>query len=332
METIPTDFEIFLGNSISFPKYKLMLLQFLRNSSKVSPFGLLEEISPDQAAEKQRFYFNLGITAADVPAKPADPGAFPEEDGIVFQQWKWASKLKSTWDFDTRTALQVILTKTMSPAVRNVLGTPDAGFVNIDLKELFNRLQNSYGTLRVHDLITVKAPLSDIFVAGACMRTFVERHLHIHHILASSGQAMTEFDKLQMFCAALGPCGIFKARIDRWFAEEVPDVDAQVFSSMVGDPELGLSNVIISYSISLPTSGSSFAFATTTPAASDSTRKQPVKCNCSAHYCWTHGPNTSHESAACTRQKAGHQVDATFASMKGGKTMPWAKPPGKKHN
>jgi hypothetical protein len=36
------------------------------------------------------------------------------------------------------------------------------------------------------------------------------------------------------------------------------------------------------------------------------------------HYCWTHGPNVSHNSPECTRQAVGHMCQATLANQMGG--------------
>lgn len=36
------------------------------------------------------------------------------------------------------------------------------------------------------------------------------------------------------------------------------------------------------------------------------------------HYCWTHGPNVSHNSPECTRQATGHLCQATMANQMGG--------------
>lgn len=42
------------------------------------------------------------------------------------------------------------------------------------------------------------------------------------------------------------------------------------------------------------------------------------------HYCWTHGPNKSHGSAACERKKEGHKPAATYANTMGGRrNQPW---------
>lgn len=42
-------------------------------------------------------------------------------------------------------------------------------------------------------------------------------------------------------------------------------------------------------------------------------------------YCWTHGPNATHNSAACRWKQPGHVDDATAADKRGGSTVKWSK-------
>jgi hypothetical protein len=41
------------------------------------------------------------------------------------------------------------------------------------------------------------------------------------------------------------------------------------------------------------------------------------------HYCWSHGPNPTHDSMTCLYKHAHHDNTATFANKKGGKTTLW---------
>ena len=41
------------------------------------------------------------------------------------------------------------------------------------------------------------------------------------------------------------------------------------------------------------------------------------------HYCWTHGPKSSHPSSGCSRPAEGHNAAATHADKMGGRTTKW---------
>jgi hypothetical protein len=63
------------------------------------------------------------------------------------------------------------------------------------------------------------------------------------------------------------------------------------------------------------------ALAAHKPATKKLNRKKPHQMS----YCWSHGPNGSHNSSQCTSAHAKHIADATFANKKGGKTTVWEK-------
>lgn len=57
----------------------------------------------------------------------------------------------------------------------------------------------------------------------------------------------------------------------------------------------------------------------------DKARAPATPTNTSQCYCWTHGPNPSHNSDACTWKQPGHVNEATAADKKGGSIVRWSK-------
>ena len=56
--------------------------------------------------------------------------------------------------------------------------------------------------------------------------------------------------------------------------------------------------------------------AAPTPRGTSDTKKEKT------HYCWTHGPNLSHNSPDCSWPSAHHQDAATYANQLGGAPVP----------
>lgn len=191
---------------------------------------------------------------------------------------------------------------------------------------------------------------------------YMDKHHAVPHRVAASmvNGAYHETTKVRALTEGLVPCGEFKDVLAffRRTHKTVPEQTYALLSAMVEEEEPSRAAQKMSAGSGLvnqATTDPAFkalcdqvagmhavvtSLAANAAAAQQSTSKRPARGASKApaaapaprggndnkrertHYCWTHGPNLSHNSADCSWPNANHQDAATYSNQLGGAQVP----------
>jgi hypothetical protein len=173
-------------------------------------------------------------------------------------------------------------------------------------------------------------------------------HIGPHKVAAENNEPMPQTVKVSKLTKGLAPCGEFKAVFEHFvFAHPTPAVQTfELLSGLVRTYDEGrvarktsVGSGLMNQAVSADQSAiqtlveqvaqlqSAIAVLTANaargpaPAADNNGHKHANTSgltNPKSHYCWSHGPNTSHCSGDCDFPRDGHQKKATFGNKLGG--------------
>jgi hypothetical protein len=196
-----------------------------------------------------------------------------------------------------------------------------------------------YGVFRPSDLHEVGQEIQAVYHRRQEFREFITILEQKYDLLQRAGHPESERSKVSNLKKSLIPSGLFAEAITIWFVQN-GDVALQTFAAFsaamiihdgnrepepMSEPTPAMDPSTISILMAESAEKRAYergkkdaraeAKATATSAAkSGSPPRRPFD-----FYCWSHGPNRSHNGDACRYRKTGHIAGATGANKQGGK-------------
>ena len=180
-------------------------------------------------------------------------------------------------------------------------------------------LEYHYGSLVNNEIQIIMRELNDPLPVGKSIEAHIARHREIHRTLQEHGQGLPNNMQVNLIIATLPPS--FSTFIER-YNENHPGLnrDFGQFSNLLmattADKLTYGVPAMANAATSTPTLDSVMAeLAALKVLLAESKNSKPA-----FKYCWSHGPNKSHNSADCRFPTEGHQRTATDKNKQGGKT------------
>ena len=159
---------------------------------------------------------------------------------------------------------------------------------------------------------------------GSLANTFARMELFAR-IMGQLGQPMGGREKFTSAMAVFSNVGIFDVSIRSFLTANVRIEDktyATFKTHMLLQGPLDLANISMAGGYANATTTTAPEWALTRIRELEERVGKKDKEKCYDHWCWTHGPNLTHNSGDCRIPKEGHQNTATSKNKQGGATQP----------
>lgn len=247
----------------------------------------------------------------------------------VLQDQKYREKLKNL------ALLKEILINSLKPSIRDSISDPIYGTLQITCFDILKNLDQEFLLLSPTHFKQANQSLLIPFKLGDDMREFLNKRKLHYQLCEHADQDIGEEFKITSLEEVLRPCGLFTRPIER-FNElyDTLDSNSRTFDALAILIQRAADNLpnnqnIFAASI-YPESKSSAETSNpnTGIAAAVKTGKGKAVSNKDSiskdlNYCWSHGPNTSHNSKQCKTRHPNHVESATAKNMQGGRIEKW---------
>jgi hypothetical protein len=227
----------------------------------------------------------------------------------------------------------------ISPAEAiDAIAHPQHGLLRVTPAAMYAALNEQFGTLEATTLETLEADIP--IVCGTtvtCAKKVINQLRHLFTTATTGGQPCPQMIKVRMLLRIISPnpeFGIYvilynnayKTMETRLFETLATDMLAAAEIISLTKPSSTANAAIVEPTLTeLVANAVTTAFAAhkTAPKTLNRKRGNPRKQPHLMPYCWSHGPNTSHDSSQCTSAHSKHIATATFANKQGGKATVW---------
>jgi hypothetical protein len=246
---------------------------------------------------------------------------------IMVSEWDYANKLYLNQQEDIK-LLKAAIIGSLSSSIQLSIGDPISGFLNMNPAEILHSLDLFYLKILASDFVEMKNKLLKPYVLSTDFEEFVTSQKLIHSLFDNVNQPICEVDKVTYFIKAINGEKLFDRIIEFFHFSTAKSVYFYTFASFVSHVRDNLGHIRLQNASSTILSKTT----TTTAASASITKKEFKKWNPDEkkakciHYCWTHGPLSSHTSSACKKQATGHRAEATLDNPCGGRLVEWVKP------
>lgn len=333
--------EKFSGKRGEYQAWRTKLLDRVFNGCSLHAHGLLG------------YYLQLMeyIARATIAGEPAPQPFAPQESagempaaGAQFPAWKHVS---DRWDKESvdRINLRIIFLDSLPENCTREWEEVGYGMTRRSESWMLARMDAKYGAVTAADLQANLALLSVPFPDNGEMNAedyIIQHHIKPHQFASTNGGPIAESTKVMLLTQAITPCGVFKEVLTHFIFTH-PSAATQTFevlSDLVRTFDeardakqksggTGYINELASDRATIQALHKKVADleATIQTLAANAATQQPSPNTTSTHpsggrakpsYCWTHGPNNSHNSRDCNNQRHGHQATATASNKMGG--------------
>ena len=193
-----------------------------------------------------------------------------------------------------------------------ILEDPDEGYADLELFDLLEHLDDTYGDITPDDLALNEAsmdapwspeqPLEDLFNQVRKAQDFARPH-----------DPISDLKAIRSITTNLENSGVFTDALKKWRARPAAEKTWANLNTHMTD-----ANKERLRSITSTQAGYSSNNATKTTKTINQTGD-----SITLYYCWTHGygPNANHTSATCKNRHPKHRADSTVCNMLGGCNM-----------
>ena len=274
-----------------------------------------------------RFGHAYEFPAERVPQPEAVPAA-------PWNAWRYHEDLRLATDNNIRDFRTKFLAGLDAPTLKlfeDVVG----GNRTRTLEWMVARMTARFGTVSSTQLESFEKLLLEPFIVGESMLAFISQHRDVHLTCAAQQQPLSEAIKVRYLTNSLKPSCRFGTFLEAYNLRH-PTIAEQTFDNLnteltayesTMDKEatarsLGYAGSAIDIDAAIaaaiekalsPATMALLAAATIKPSSSTERTSQAPK-----YYCWTHGPNNTHNGDQCQRQATGHVASATARDEKGG--------------
>lgn len=265
------------------------------------------------------------------------PGPKPGPASQAWGGWKYSSELYEREQGELRKATETLLSVLDTDTTNLFIDPayPHLGAATRSLQWMLLTMEANYGALASIDVDAMRAHLDKPYVAGHNFVHFLTSHREAHIASAGAQAPLSEYDKVSKLKEALKPCGFFTTSLEL-FSQSYPRVADQTFerlASIVTNTYNSRDHMATTRSVGF--AGAAIATSMSTDAlkaliqTTIRSEMQQAKLMTTATrpdtkqhmYCWTHGPNLSHNGTECKWPAEGHIATATLGDQKGGKPM-----------
>ena len=252
-------------------------------------------------------------------------------DTIVFHKfkydvWKNANASYNKQQSEIKSLHNHILSS-LPKEVQNSIGHPDSGFILYTSPQILARLDAFFIAATTADFLELKTLLQKPFLLSDNFEMFVISHRSIHSYCLTSGQPMSENDKMHTFILAVNHSHVFTPIIDHYTISN-PTYKTFHFEGLVAILRDNIKRIRYALTLTVPPAIPSVfskkpevaSAAVTAKKAKWTPEEKALKYT---HYCWTHGPLCSHKSVDCRKKDPGHRDEATLDNTCGGRTTAW---------
>lgn len=343
-----TAWKKFSGARALYPEWRDSTCLFATTASASHHLGLLGSIiSPAEYA--------LWATTLETP-NPAPfallpaPGEMPAA-GAQFGGWQYTANEYRQEQVDRLAFRKVLLSKIDPGSIRAMSeANTNFGVTRRSVAWIIAWMDTKYGTATPETIAEAQDSMDVPFVDNGELTVvqYMDRHHAIpHRVAATNGGPYPETTKVRKLIVGLSQCGEFKetisffrlthktalaqtyALLSNMIEEAEPTRAAQKTSSGSGLINQAITDPFVKTLLDKIEAMQTAIVALSANAAVISPKRLPPrgtpttgggggKKKEKAFYCWTHGPNNSHNSADCSRPHADHQDTATYRNKMGG--------------
>lgn len=222
---------------------------------------------------------------------------------------------------------------TISPStIRQLLSDPEHGTMHLHVRTIFAATEQKYRIITGDTLIMAKSMLPKSCTRDPeSIRLAACEHRSYYSLRMKANQPTAEHDKFNQFLELLSNVdfGLFK----QLFKRSHPTLAEQTFELLVSEaiteaetmpstPNFTANSATLrsydDYIANAVRAAAAAGFVPHAINAGPATGQGTVM-----HYCWSHGPNTSHNSQDCRHRHDRHKATATAADKQGGRTVVW---------
>jgi hypothetical protein len=336
MITIPS----FDGSREKFRAFKQAIFNAALNGSPTSPQGLLGDVmSAAEWTQHQALLLAMGDpnVQPDPYVAVAHPGNIAAAGNAhAIAVYKINLEQFNTYRTNLSSLKQAIIVSLDSTSSVTVAGV-DGGFFTSSCRQIVERLTIQYGVFRASDLHEVGQDIQAIYHRRQEFREFITILEQKYDLLQRAGHPESERSKVSNLKKSLIPSGLFAEAMSIWFVQN-GDIALQTFAAFsaamilhdgnrdpepMSEPAMDPSTISTLMAESAEKrayeKGKKDARAEAKATAASSARSGSPPRRPFDFYCWSHGPNRSHNGNDCRYRKTGHVAGATAANKQGGK-------------
>lgn len=230
----------------------------------------------------------------------------------------------------TSNALRALLITAVESNYYNILNDPLFGYANTTPREIFEHLDNTYGTISTKDLEKNREALKAPWNPDDDITSLWTRIKECQDFARHTAEAISDNTAMLLTLEALTASGVMSAYINEWKRKESVDQTYANFKLHFDKANKVRIEELTSKQAGFHTANSVSVTPTTDPAALRTVAPAPAPASTDApvrvdglvkmYYCWTHGLGWSwrHTSKSCKNPGTNHQYDATILDMKNG--------------
>ena len=294
--------------------------------------------------------------------RPMDPGPRPilptltndakrKKYQLKWDAWKWDSE-RFKENETLRAALKEDILTTLPESFVKSITDPDLGIMHLTDEECLNLADKEFGTISPAALALLKQSLpKEIAKTAEEIKELANKQRNYYAVAKSAGEETGENEKVSNFMNLMHESlsmhkiifnKTYKSIGDRKFETAVNEM-VEAAEEISLDSNMSANFVLVTKPTSVPTNYNEYmanaaAAATaagfTKPKRSNDGRNNYIRKNSTRapstsidpstlSYCWSHGPNRSHDSQSCREPHPNHDTTATFTNQKGGRRNIW---------
>jgi hypothetical protein len=229
------------------------------------------------------------------------------------------------------TALAVgTIVDSLGPTALALIVNPDTSRYSSNLRVILSSLDAQYRAITRQELQQARSTLATRYNRTSDFKTHLTVHRQTHATYVAAKQHLSENDKVTFLVESMEHDPEANAAILHYF-NTVPDMTNQKFDDLAKAIQANLANRSNSSVSEFAGATAPYKSSSDMHAQIDELTRQVAhlsrivaegipnrQVSTTKRYCWTHGPNSSHEGKDCKTPAKEHRTDATFSNRMGG--------------
>jgi hypothetical protein len=209
-----------------------------------------------------------------------------------------------------------------------ILSDQDFGFADVSPAQLLTHLRLTYSAVEPEDLEKNRQVLKEPWNVDEPMELLWERLSDVRQFAARHGDAISEFNAMNLTLTAIEATGVFTDACDKWRDRETFSKNVDTFQLFFNKENKNRLRKLTAKQGGFHGANAAIIPPSGPPSKPPPEKPPPAKPPPGAvvvgetkmFYCWSHGLgwNPEHTSAKCSRKTDGHKDTATVNKMQGG--------------
>jgi hypothetical protein len=325
----------FSGNPKDFPEYRKDYEGKAALASIYHPQGLTGLVMSRKKFKK----FTMSPQCVNGIAKfELLPETVPAKENEDFHVWEYHAKRKTAETAEVL-AYRTAFEDSLDPISKRRMSDDDHGLSKMSLFDMVDWLDKRFGTptaVTLKDNLKLMATVR-VEDGSTSMDEYISTfHEEPHKVAKKNNNNIAMTTRVQSLLDGVEQCGVYRDVLshfhftyktpEEWEFDQLADqlraFDARTTRKTSGGSGLINQVVTVNAPLSLQALSDKLDYVLTALSAAAVQERAPVKLQLDPpYYCWSHGPNHTHNGdSPCNYPRPGHQSAATAANKMGGAT------------